>query len=224
MAVLTWDTVGERLFEAGVKKMVLFPQNADGTYGAGVAWSGVTKVTEKPDGAEAKAMYADDIKYASPRSKEEFKATIEAYMYPDEFAECCGEKELVSGTGVTVGQQKHKPFAFSYVTTIGSDTEDYSHGYKIHIVYGATAAPVEKAYETINDNPDAMTFSWDIETVPVEVTGCEPTSIVTIPVESNATQAYKNKVSAIEALLYGTENAAASLPLPDDVKTELTRT
>ncbi len=220
MAELTWDAVGERTYELGVKKMVLFPQNANGTYENGVAWNGVTKVTEKPDGAEAKPMYADDIKYAAPRTKEEFKATIEAFTYPDEFAECCGEKELVAGKGVTIGQQKHRPFAFSYMTSIGNDTEDYAHGYKIHIVYGATAAPVEKGYETINENPDAMTFSWDIETVPVEVTGFEPTSIITL----DSTVIPAAKLTAIKEMLYGTSNTESTLPLPSDIITELNRT
>lgn len=224
MAKLVWDAVGDRLFEGGVKNGVLFTQNTDGTYNKGVAWNGLTGVTEKPDGAEPNAMYADDIKYAAPRSKEEFKATIEAYTYPDEFAPCCGETEIAEG--VTIGQQKHQAFGLCYRTAIGNDTEDFSHGYKLHIVYGATAAPVEKSYETINENPEAITFSWDIETIPVEVTGCEPTAIVTI----NSLTADETKLAALEAMLYGTDaeggNAGTdpTLPLPDTIKTMMSTT
>lgn len=213
MSKLVWHTVGDRLYELGVKKGVLYTQNANGTYNAGVVWNGLTGVTEKPDGAEANPMYADDIKYAAPRTKEDFKATIEAFTYPDEFASCCGEEEIAPG--VVVGQQKHKPFGMTYRTTIGNDTEDYSHGYKLHIVYGATAAPVEKAYETMNENPDAITFSWDIETIPVEVTGFEPTAIVTI----SSLTADPAKLAALEAILYGSENTEPRLPLPDEITT-----
>lgn len=222
MAELKWDVVGDRLYELGVSKGVLYTWDDDnGTYNTGVAWNGLTGVTEKPDGAEANAMYADDIKYAAPRSKEEFKATIEAYTYPDEFAECCGEKEIADG--VVVGQQKRRSFAFCYRTAIGNDTQDYKHGYKLHIVYGATAAPVEKAYETINENPDAITFSWDIETIPVEVTGCEPTAIVTI----NSLTADPTKLAALEAKLYGTDGTGGAagtdptLQLPNDIKRDM---
>lgn len=218
MSKLVWDAVGDRLFELGLKRGVLFPQNSDGTYADGVAWTGLTAVTEKPDGAEANPMYADDIKYASPRTKEEFKATVEAYTYPDEFAPCCGEKEIAPG--VVIGQQKHQPFGMCYRTAIGNDTEDYSHGYKLHFVYGATAAPVEKGYETINENPDAITFSWDIETVPVEVTGCEPTAILTI----SSTTADPAKLAALEAIIYGTATSDARLPLPDEIKELMTGT
>jgi len=223
MAKLIWDAVGERLYELGVKKTVLFPQNSNGTYAKGVAWNGMTNITEKPDGAEANPMYADDIKYAAPRTKEEFKSTAEAFTYPDEFGECCGEKEIAPG--VIIGQQKRKAFGLCYRTTIGNDTDDYAHGYKLHFVYGATAAPVEKAYETMNENPDAITFSWDIETIPVEVEGCEPTSIVTI----NSTTADPTKLAALEAIVYGTDGTGGTggtdprLPLPNEIK-ELMKT
>lgn len=219
MAKLVWDAIGGRLYEGGVRKGVLFTQNPDGTYNTGVAWNGLTGVTEKPDGGEPNAMWADDMKYAAPRSKEEFKATIEAYMYPDEFAPCCGETEIANG--VTIGQQKHQPFAFCYRTGIGNDTEDFDHGYKLHIVYGATASPVEKAYETMNENLEGAKFSWDIETIPVEVTDCEPTSIVTI----NSLTANSTKLAALEAMLYGTDGgqgetgSSSTLPLPNEIKT-----
>ena len=211
MSRLTWDNTGERLFEAGVKNGVLYPIQAEGKYTKGVAWNGLISVTESPSGAEATALYADDIKYVNLLSNEEFGATIEAYTYPDEFAECDGSGTLADG--VLLGQQKRKVFGLCYRTTIGNDVDGNDHGYKLHLVYGCLAAPSEKAYSTINDNPDAITFSWEVTTTPVNVTGFKPTSQITI----DSTKVAKEKMTAIEALLYGSENKEPSLPLPDEL-------
>lgn len=212
MAKLEWDRTGERYYETGNKKGVLFPMGESGVYEQGVVWNGLTAVTESPSGAEANDLYADDIKYASLRSAETFGGTIEAYTYPDAFAECDGSAEVK--TGVYIGQQKRKAFGFSYVTSVGSDTEsDFDKSYKLHLVYNATASPSEKSYQTINDSPDAITFSWEFETTPVNVTGHKPTSIITI--DSN--KADKVKLKALEDKLYGTESTEASLPSPDEV-------
>ena len=211
MSRLTWDNTGERLFETGVKNGVLYPIQADGKYTKGVAWNGLISVTESPSGAEATALYADDIKYVNLLSNEEFGATIEAYTYPDEFAECDGSGTLVEG--VLLGQQKRKVFGLCYRTTIGNDVDGNDHGYKLHLVYGCLAAPSEKAYSTINDNPDAITFSWEVTTTPVNVTGFKPTSQITI----DSTKVAKEKMTAIEALLYGSEEKEPSLPLPDEL-------
>lgn len=206
---LIWDKTGERLYETGVDKGVLYPQS-EGAYLKGVAWNGLINVNENPSGAEATPLYADNIKYLNLMSAEEFGATVEAYMYPAEFGECNGEAELT--TGVSIGQQKRKAFGLSYQTKIGSDT-DNELGYKIHLVYGALAAPSEKAYATINDSPEAITFSWELSTTPVEVTGFKPTATLVI----DSTKVTAEKMAAIEAILYGTENAEARLPLPDEV-------
>ena len=211
MSRLTWDNTGERLFETGVKNGVLYPIQADGKYTKGVAWNGLISVTESPSGAEATALYADDIKYVNLLSNEEFGATIEAYTYPDEFAECDGSGTLAEG--VLLGQQKRKVFGLCYRTTIGNDVDGNDHGYKLHLVYGCLAAPSEKAYSTINDNPDAITFSWEVTTTPVNVTGFKPTSQITI----DSTKVAKEKMTAIEALLYGSEEKERSLPLPDEL-------
>ena len=216
MPKLTWDNTGERIFETGVKQGVLYPIQSDGKYTKGVAWNGLTAVTESPSGAEATALYADDIKYLNLLSNEEFGATIEAYTYPDEFAECDGSAELA--TGVMIGQQKRKTFGLCYRTTVGNDVEGNDYGYKLHLVYGCLAAPSEKGYSTINDNPDAITFSWEVSTTPVNVEGFKPTSQITI----DSTKADPTKLAALEAVLYGGEAAEAKLPLPDEVATLMT--
>ena len=213
MPKLTWDNTGERVFETGVKQGVLYPIQSDGKYTKGVAWNGLTAVTESPSGAEATALYADDIKYLNLLSNEEFGATIEAYTYPDEFAECDGSAELA--TGVMIGQQKRKTFGLCYRTTIGNDVEGNDYGYKLHLVYGCLAAPSEKGYSTINDNPDAITFSWEVSTTPVNVEGFKPTSQITI----DSTKADPTKLAALEAVLYGSTETEAKLPLPDEVAT-----
>lgn len=215
MAKIEWDKTGERFYETGVKKGVLYPQATGGTYPAGVAWNGLTAVTEAPTGAEATPLYADDIKYLNLYSVEEFAATVEAYTYPDEFGECDGSAELVAG--VAIGQQKRKSFGMSYVTTIGNDVDGNSHGYKIHIIYGAMAAPSEKGYATINDSPEAITFSWEVTTTPVSVTGFDPTASITI----DSTKVNADKLTALEAVLYGTEDQEPRLPLPDEIATLL---
>lgn len=212
MSKLVWDQIGERVYETGVKKGVLYPMT-DGTYGAGVAWNGLTAVTESPSGAEATPLYADDIKYLNLLSNEEFGATIEAYTYPEEFAECDGSASIA--TGVSIGQQTRKTFGLCYTTTIGNDTKNNDYGYKIHIIYGALAAPSEKAYATINDAPEAITFSWEITTTPVEVEGFKPTASVTI----DSTKVSKDKLAALEAMLYGSESDEPQLPLPSEIIT-----
>lgn len=213
MSKLTWDNIGERLFETGVKQGVLYPIQSDGKYTKGVAWNGLTAVTESPSGAEATPLYADDIKYLNLLSNEEFGATIEAYTYPDEFAECDGSAELA--TGVMIGQQKRKVFGLCYRTTIGNDVDGNDHGYKLHLIYGCLAAPSEKAYSTINDSPEAITFSWEVTTTPVNVEGFKPTSQITI----DSTKADPTKLAALETVLYGAEAVEPKLPLPDEVAT-----
>ena len=218
MAKLVWDKTGDRLYETGVKNGVLYIPTA-GVYSKGVAWNGLTAVTESPSGAEATALYADDIKYLSLMSTEEFGATIEAYTYPDEFAACDGSAELADG--VTIGQQKRSTFGLCYKTTIGNDTDGNDHGYKLHIIYGAQAAPSEKAYATINDSPEAITFSWEITTTPVNVTGAKPTASLVI----DSTKADPSKLAALEDILYGKDGDSATeprLPLPDEIKTLMT--
>ena len=210
---LIWDKTGERLYETGVNKGVLYPIAADGTYPAGVAWNGLTAVTESPSGAEATPLYADNIKYLNLMSAEEFGATIEAYTYPDEFAACNGEAELVAGIGI--GQQTRKTFGMSYQTRVGNDVDGTDHGYKIHIIYGALASPSEKSYATINDSPEAITFSWEVTTTPVEATGFKPTATLVI----DSTKVAAEKMTAIEAILYGSETEEARLPLPDEIVT-----
>ena len=209
---LRWDQVGERFYETGCKNGVLYVGGSGGVYGKGVAWSGLISVTESPSGAEPTPIYADDMKYLNLISAEDFAATIEAYTYPDEFTVCDGTASLADG--VTVGQQTRKPFALAYRTAIGNDSEGTDHGYKLHIIYGATAAPSEKAYSTINDSPEAMTLSWELSTTPVEVPGMKPTAILTI----NSTKVDADKLAALEAILFGSESADARLPLPAEIK------
>lgn len=214
MAKLVWDKTGERLYETGVKNGVLYVYDTtQKKYGTGVAWNGLTAVTESPSGAEATPLYADDIKYLNLLSAEEFGATIEAYTYPDEFAECDGSATL--SEGVFIGQQKRKTFGMAYKTTLGNDTDGNDYAYKLHIIYGALAAPSEKAYSTINDSPEAITFSWELTTTPVEVTGHKPTASITI----DSTKADPTKLAALEKKLFGDEAAEPELPLPDEIAT-----
>ena len=218
MAKIVWDKTGERLYETGVKNGVLYVQEG-GAYPKGVAWNGLTAVTESPSGAEATPLYADDIKYLNLLSAEEFGATIEAYTYPDEFAACDGSAALVDG--VMIGQQARKTFGLCYRTTIGNDTNGNDYGYKLHIIYGALAAPSEKAYATINDSPEAITFSWEVTTTPVNVTGAKPTASITI----DSTKADPTKLAALEDILYGKDGEPGNeprLPLPDEIKTLMT--
>ena len=216
MPKLTWDASGERLYETGVKQGVLYVMDSN-VYGNGVAWNGLTAITESPSGAESTPLYADDIKYLDLRSTEEFGATIEAYTYPDEFAACDGSASLADG--VSIGQQARKMFGLCYRTTVGNDTDGTDHGYKLHLIYGATASPSEKAYETINDSPEAITFSWEITTTPVSVTGFKPTASITI----DSTKADPTCLAALEEKLYGGESTEPTLPLPDEVKTIMTK-
>lgn len=214
MAKLVWDQTGERLYETGVKNGVLYVYDAkQKKYGTGVAWNGLTAVTESPSGAEATPLYADDIKYLNLLSAEEFGATIEAYTYPDEFAECDGSASL--SEGVFIGQQKRKTFGMAYKTTLGNDTDGNDYAYKLHIIYGALAAPSEKAYATINDSPEAITFSWEVTTTPVEVTGHKPTASITI----DSTKADKTKLEALEKKLFGDTDTEPELPLPNEIAT-----
>lgn len=215
MSKLVWDETGKRFYETGVKQGVLYPQAAGGTYPKGVAWNGLTSVSESPEGAEPEPLYADDIKYLNLMSVEEFKATIEAYTYPDEFAECDGSASIADG--VTVGQQKRKPFGLCYRTTLGNDVDGNSHGYKLHLVYGALAAPSEKNFESINDSPEAATFSWELSTTPVAISkdGFQPTASITI----DSTKADPTKLKALEDILYGATETEPRLPLPDEVAT-----
>lgn len=210
---LTWDNTGERFYETGVKQGVLYVQDANGAYPQGVAWNGLTAVTESPSGAEATALYADDIKYLNLISNEEFGATIEAYTYPDEFAACDGSASLAEG--VSIGQQKRSAFGLCYKTAIGNDVDGADHGYKLHIIYGALAAPSEKAYASINDSPEAITFSWEITTTPVAVEGFKPTACITI----DSTKVDATKLKALEDALYGSDDKESYLPLPEEIKT-----
>ena len=221
MSKLVWDASGKRLYETGVSQGVLYPMDVNGTYTLGVAWNGLTAVTESPSGAEASPLYADNIKYLNLISAEEFGATIEAYIYPDEFAACDGSAELTPG--VSVGQQARKTFGLCYKTLLGNDVEGADYGYKLHLVYGALAAPSEKAYATVNDSPEAITLSWEVSTTPVSVAGLKPTACLTI----DSTKVDAAKLAALEDILYG-KNATtdpvapatvARLPLPDEVKT-----
>lgn len=211
MAKIVWDEVGTRLFETGVKNGVLYPQDTSGNYPKGVAWNGLVNVTESPTGAEATPLYADDIKYLELMSAEEFGATIEAYTYPNEFAACDGSAELA--TGVIIGQQARQPFGLCYRTTLGNDIKGQDYGYKLHLIYGAKAAPTEKAYGTINDNPEAVTFSWELTTTPVTVTGHKPTASLII----DSTKVDPGKLATIESKLYGGLEAEPTLPTPDEI-------
>ena len=212
MSKLVWDQTGERFYETGVKNGVLYVQDALGAYPLGVAWNGLVGVTESPSGAEPTPLYADDIKYLNLMSVEQFGATIEAYTYPDEFAACDGSAELVEG--VLIGQQRRKPFGIAYRTTVGNDVDGVDHGYKLHLIYGGLAAPSEKSYQTINDSPDAITFSWDVTTTPVEVTGKKPTASVVI----DSTKVDETKLASLEEILFG-GTAVARLPLPNELIT-----
>lgn len=219
MVALTWDDAGKRQYEIGIDHGVLYPMTSTGTYGTGVAWNGLTGVTESPDGAEANDMYADNMKYASLRSAETFGATIEAYTFPDEFIPCDGGAEV--SDGVVFGQQSRNKFGFSYRTKIGDDVNQDA-GYKLHLVYGATASPSEKSYETINDSPEGMTFSWEITTDPVAVAGhpeLKPVASITI----DSTKVDKTKLKTLEDKLYGGSSGStgATLPLPGEVYTML---
>lgn len=219
MSKLVWDKTGERFYETGVDHGVLYPQVSGGTYPKGVAWNGLTAVTESPSGAEATALYADNIKYLNLLSTEEFGATVEAYTYPKEFEACDGSASL--SEGVTIGQQKRQSFGMCYRTVLGNDTENNEHGYKLHIIYGAQAAPSEKAYATINDSPEAITFSWELTTTPVSVTGHKPTASLTI----DSTKVDPGQLAELEEILYGkdptgpeTEDGVEPrLPLPDEI-------
>ena len=212
MAKLVWDEVGSRFFETGVKNGGLFVQNDEGGYNNGVVWNGFTAVTESPSGAEETPLYADDIKYVVFYSNEEFKATVEAYTYPEEFEQCDGSASL--GKGVSVGQQARRSFGLVYKTAIGNDIQGQDLGYKIHIIYGCKAAPSEKAFSTVNDSPEAVTFSWEISTVPVNVEGLKPTATVVI----DSTKCDKEHLEAIEAKLFGTDEEESTLLLPDEIK------
>lgn len=213
MPKLKWDQTGERLYETGVDKVVLFPMESTGQYGAGVAWNGITAVNESPSGAEPTALYANNGKYLNLISNEDFAATIEAYTYPDEFEECDGSKEIAPG--VVIGQQKRKVFGLAYRSLIGNDVDGNDHGYKLHLVYGCLAAPSENNHSTVNDNPEAGTMSWSVSTTPVEVADAKPTATVTI----DSTKADKTKLKKLEDMLYGTEQAESKLPLPAEVIT-----
>lgn len=217
MSRLVWDKTGERLYETGVKQGVLYPQTA-GAYPKGYAWNGLTAVTESPSGAEANPLYADDIKYLNLMSNEDFSATIEAYTYPEEFAACDGSASIADG--VMIGQQKRQAFGLCYKTTLGNDVDGNEHGYKLHIVYGALAAPSEKAYATINDSPEAITFSWEISTTPVEVEGHKPTACITI----DSTKVPAEKLKTLEDILYGANDTEARLPMPAEIITTIGNT
>ena len=210
-APLVWDETGKKLFETGVSNVALYPQDTTGVYGAGVAWNGVTNISESPSGAEATTLWANNGKYLNLYSVEEYASSIEAYTYPDEFAECDGSAEIVKG--VSIGQQTRKSFGLAYKTLIGSDTDGNDHGYKLHLVYGCKAAPSERSHATVNDSPEALSFSWEISTTPVSVTGHKPTASV----EIDSTKVNAAKLTAFEKILFGSETAAARLPLPDEV-------
>jgi hypothetical protein len=211
MSKLVWDQFGKRLYETGVDHGVLYPIQTGGVYSKGVAWNGLTAVTESPSGADVNDIYADNMKYLGLVGAEKFGATVEAYTYPDEFAECDGSVELVKGA--TIGQQNRKVFGMVYRTVIGNDVDGNEHGYKLHLIYGATAAPSEKAYNTINEDPEAITFSWELSTTPVNVTGHKPTASLTI----DSTKADPAKLAELEKILFGDTETEPRLPLPDEI-------
>lgn len=211
MSKLVWDQSGKRLYETGVDHGVLYPIQTGGVYSKGVAWNGLTAVTESPSGADVNDIYADNMKYLGLVGAEKFGATVEAYTYPDEFAECDGSVELVKGA--TIGQQNRKVFGMVYRTIIGNDVDGNEHGYKLHLIYGATAAPSEKAYNTINEDPEAITFSWELSTTPVNVTGHKPTASLTI----DSTKADPTKLAELEKILFGDTETEPRLPLPDEI-------
>lgn len=226
MSKLVWDKTGERLYETGVDRGVLYPLSVEGTYTPGVAWNGLTGVTESPSGAESTALYADNIKYLNMLSAEEFGCTIEAYTYPDEFKQCDGSAELTAG--VSIGQQSRKVFGFCYRTLLGNDVDGTDHGYKLHLIYGCQASPSEKGYATVNDSPEAITLSWEVTTTPVNVTGFKPTACITI----DSTTADPTCLAKLEEILYGKDAGEEPssepavdprLPLPDEVKTLMTK-
>ena len=213
---LVWDKTGERTYETGVNNVALYVMNDEGSYGAGIAWNGVTGITESPSGAETTPLYADDIKYLTLLSAEEYGITIEAYGSPEEFDACDGTAEL--STGVTIGQQSRKKFGLAYKTRLGNDVKGTDYGYKLHIVYGALASPSEKGHSTINDSPEAITFSWTVNTTPVSVEGFKPTASLVI----DSTKVDKAKLSKLEDVLYGSDSADPRLPLPNEIVTILT--
>lgn len=214
MFKLKWDGPGERIYETGIDRGVLYPKGSgENPYNKGVVWNGLVKVDEKSTGAESEKKYADNIEYLNLMSAEKFEPTIEAFTYPDEFAECDGSKEIADG--ITVGQQNRKPFGLSYRTRIGNDEESDEFGYKIHLVYGGIASPTDKSYETINETPDAITFSWDITTTPVDVPGHKPSAHVTV----NSTKVAAADLKELEEILYGSETLEPRLPLPSELIT-----
>ena len=210
---LIWDNVGDRFYETGTSQGVLYPQGENGTYPLGVVWNGLTGVTESPSGAEPSPLYADNIKYLNLTSTEEFGATVEAYTYPDEFAECDGSADIAKG--VSIGQQPRKAFGLSYKTIIGNDLEGDDHGYKLHIIYNAKASPTDKSYTTVSDSPDAITFSWELTTTPLTISGFKPTANITI----DSTKVDATKLQELETILYGSEEEEARLPLPSEIVT-----
>ena len=211
MARLIWDEVGQRFFETGVKNGVLYVQENDGSYGQGVVWNGLTAVTESPSGAEETPLYADDVKYLTLRSAEQFGATIEAYTYPEEFEACDGSAQIANG--VTIGQQARQAFGLCYRTAIGNDIQGQEYSYKLHLLYGCTVAPSEKSYSTINDNPEAITFSWELSTVPVPVDGFKPTASLVI----DASKVDEGKMQLLEDALFGDAENEAKLLLPNEI-------
>lgn len=211
MTKIVWDPTGERLYETGTDRGVVYPMDENGTYLKGVAWNGLMGVSESPSGAEATPLYANNHKYLELRSVEEFGGTITAYTYPDEFADCDGSKELAPG--VRAGQQKRKPFGLSYRTLIGNDVKDDEYGYKLHLVYGAIASPSEKEYNTINDSPEAVEFSWEFSTTPVSVDGFRPMAHIVI----DSTKVAAEKLTSLENMLYGSASEEAKLPLPNEI-------
>lgn len=211
MSKLIWDNTGERQYETGVDRGVLYPIQEGGLYTKGVVWNGLTGITESPSGAEATPLYADNIKYLNLLSAEDFGCTIEAYMYPDEFAECDGSAEIA--TGVYAGQQARKVFGLCYRTVLGNDVDSNNHGYKLHLIYGCLASPSEKSYTTVNDSPEAITFSWEVKSTPVNVSGFKPTAVLTI----DSTKVDGEKLAKLEDALYGSASTEAKLPTPDEV-------
>lgn len=213
MSKLVWDQTGERIYETGVEQCALFPRDNKGAYPKGVAWNGVSNITESPSGAEATKIYANDGTYVTMMSAEELGGSIEAYTYPDEFAQCDGSVALTEG--VYIGQQTRSAFGLAYKTLIGNDIVGTAFGYKLHIVYGCLASPSEKAHATVNDSPEAQTMSWEYTTTPVAVAGYKPTASV----EIDSTKVDKDKLAALEAIIYGSDNVEARLPLPDEINT-----
>lgn len=213
---LVWDQSGERRYETGVDHCALYVRDSSGKYPKGVAWNGITSITESPSGAEPTALYADNIKYLNILSNEDYAATLEAYMYPDEFKPCNGEAELVDG--VSIGQQARTAFGLAYRTKIGNDVDNQEHGYELHIVYNCLAAPAEEAHSTVNDSPEGMTMSWSISTTPVEISGKKPSATIVI----DSTKADTTKLAALEKVLFGSDEADARLPLPDEIVTLMT--